>query len=153
MTNCLVMLFTDGKIFVGDVSRCLQLPAHLAFHTPRVEVRLVHLYVVIRDLELANSTFVNCLFVTLCTRWLVLPGEVFLAQLCVAEPTSEASLMVESSHGEEPVVSERLLTRGAHLARPTVTNHLGLPVAKLGKHLATQTRRLKRSRVWSRSSA
>ena len=37
------MLLTDGKIFVGDVSRCLQLPAHLAFHTPRVEVRLVHL--------------------------------------------------------------------------------------------------------------
>ena len=36
----------------------------------------------------------------------------------------EASLMVESSHGEEPVVGERLLTRGAHLAGPTVTNHL-----------------------------
>ena len=37
------MLLTDGKIFVGDVSRGLQLPAHLAFHTSRVEVRLVHL--------------------------------------------------------------------------------------------------------------
>ena len=41
----------------------------------------------------------------------------------------EASLVVESSHGKESVVSERLLTRGAHLARPTVTNHLAVCVA------------------------
>ena len=40
----------------------------------------------------------------------------------------EASLVVESAHGEESVVSERLLTRGAHLARPTVTNHLAVCV-------------------------
>ena len=40
----------------------------------------------------------------------------------------EASLVVKSSHGEESVVSERLLTRGAHLARPTVTNHLAVCV-------------------------
>ena len=43
LATYLVMLFTDGKIFVGDVSRRLQLPAHLAFHTSWVEVRLVHL--------------------------------------------------------------------------------------------------------------
>ena len=51
LATYLVMLFTDGKIFVGDVSRRLQLPAHLAFHTPRVEVRLVHLVVGIGQLS------------------------------------------------------------------------------------------------------
>ena len=51
LATYLVMLFTDGKIFVGDVSRGLQLPTHLAFHTPRVEVRLVHLVVGIEQLS------------------------------------------------------------------------------------------------------
>ena len=49
----------------------------------------------------------------------------------------EASLVVESAHGEESVVCERLLTRGAHLARPTVTNHLA--VCKLHFHFTSQS--------------
>ena len=38
----------------------------------------------------------------------------------------EASLVVESAHGEESVVSERLLTRCTHLAGTTVAHHLGV---------------------------
>ena len=66
LATYLVMLFTDGKIFVGDVSRRLQLPAHLAFHTSWVEVRLVHLalghWAIIR-LKVSSQIHQDCVVV------------------------------------------------------------------------------------------
>ena len=75
LATYLVMLFTDGKIFVGDVSRGLQLPTHLALHTSRVEVRLVHLALghrAIIRLKVSSQLHQDC-FVAL--------GPVYLNQL------------------------------------------------------------------------
>ena len=43
LSTNLVVLFTDGEVFVGDVARSLEFVADLTLHTPRVEVGLVHL--------------------------------------------------------------------------------------------------------------
>jgi len=115
VTYCLVVLFAYREVFVGDVARRLEFIADLTLHTPRVEVRLVHLNVVVGDLELADSTLVNCFFVALGTGWLVFPGEVLLAQLCITEATPEASLVEERAHCKESVVRQRFLAGGAQL--------------------------------------
>jgi len=151
--NRLVVLLADGEVFVGDVARSLEFVADLTLHTPRVEVRLVHLDVVVGDLELANSALVNCFLVALCTGWFVFPGEILLAEFLFAEPTSEAGLMEEGAHGKETVVCERLLAGRAQLPRPTVTDHLRLTVAQLRQNLPAQPRRLERSRIGSRPPA
>jgi len=151
--NRLVVLFTDGEVFVGDVARSLEFVADLTLHTPRVEVGLVHLDVVVGDLELTNSALVNCFLVALCTGWLVFPCKILLAQFLFAESTSEAGLVKEGAHGKETVVCEWFLTGRAQLPRPTVTDHLRLTVAQLCQNLPTQPRRLQRSRIGSRPPA
>jgi len=93
VANCLVVLFADGEVFVCEVARSLEFVANLTLHTSRVEVRLVHLNVVVWDLELANSTLVNCFLVALLTGRLVFPGEIFLAQLLVTKCAPEACLV------------------------------------------------------------
>jgi len=102
MPNRLVVLFADGEVFVSEVARCLELVADLTLHTPGVEVRLVHLDMVVRDLQLANSTLVNCFLVALLTGRLVFPGEIFLAQFLVTERASEARLVEECAMAKKP---------------------------------------------------
>lgn len=58
VTYGLIVVFTDGEVLVGEIPGRLDLPTHLALHTPWVEEFLVDLNMVLCNFGLANLTLV-----------------------------------------------------------------------------------------------